>query len=263
MTIKKINERMSEGNLNIIGIMGLNNLCHYVSPERVEYLIQLYNDSSSCIEDYEICFLINYVARGRVECVEDKEYALYEDAVGRRMILSKEDIEKGNYSIYEDRDIDAMKIVDKEALIDKIIKDLEKEGFEFLETKDYLLAFCKERNIVFYSDFIDDVLKYYGSSRINFFQQPKPSFLNPDTTVVTFYPTLDKCNKEKYDFPLFTEFSYLWLYDRKDDKDTVFNSSMKRIAKYPKLYNAVGEDNRKLIDSIVSSPEESPIKLVR
>jgi hypothetical protein len=44
------------------------------------------------------------------------------------------------------------------------------------------------------------------------------------------------------------------LYNRQLDQDTVFNSSMKRIAQYPE---SVGKKNQKLIDSIVLNDQEN------
>ncbi len=45
------------------------------------------------------------------------------------------------------------------------------------------------------------------------------------------------------------------LYNPRLDKenDNEFVASMKRIAKYPELYDAVGEENQKIIDSIVKN----------
>ena len=62
---------------------------------------------------------------------------------------------------------------------------------------------------------------------------------------------MKQCRKEKIDFPLFTESNYLWLYNHKDNDDP-FNSSLKRIASIPELYNAVGYDNQQLINQLVS-----------
>ena len=64
--------------------------------------------------------------------------------------------------------------------------------------------------------------------------------------------TLDKCEMKKIDFPLFSEKLYLSLYDIKNDQDTPYISSMKRIAQYPELFEAVGDNNRVLINNIIN-----------
>jgi len=56
---------------------------------------------------------------------------------------------------------------------------------------------------------------------------------------------------KKIDFPLFSEKLYLSLYDIKNDQDTPYISSMKRIAQYPELFEAVGDNNRVLINNII------------
>ena len=264
MIVRKIDDTMCEGDLNFIGIMALNHLCHSASLERIEYLIKYYNQDASHIyslEDYEVCYLVNYVAKGRVQCVNDRGYALYENGKGKRMVLSKEDIESGHYSVFEDRNVDSMKPSEKVDFINKIIDDLEKEGFKILDTNDCILAFCEDRNIVFYAPSLDYALRYYGSPTSCFYRQPYPSIFKNDTAAIGLFSSVDECFKDKVDFPVFSEFRYLFLYNRLTDKETVFNSSMRRIARYPELYNAVGEENQKIIDKVVQSEPEEIEKL--
>ena len=275
MEIRKTNYRMSERDLDFIGIMALIGLCKDASVSRIEHLVKLFNESPDLLEDYEKCFLINYVAMGRVESVKDKDYALYSvrksildeeyfylsrrrkirnmdntlnsnrrKPMEKTLILSKEEYESKSFN----------PILNSENNIEIIIKDLEGKGFEFLETRECLLAFCEKRNIVLYANSIDEILRYYGKSLLNFFQQPYVTYDN--RIAVSYFPSIDTCKSKKTDFALFSESNYLNLYNRCIDNDTPFNSSMKRIAKYPKLYNAVGKENQKLIDSIVQMEQE-------
>ncbi len=246
MIIRKNNERIPERELNIAEVMALNNICHSVSKDRIEHYIHLFNDASSSLEKYEICFLVNYVTKGRINVIKDKCYNLYVTNSGKKIILSKDEIENGCYTV-----------VDDDISLTKIIEDLEKEGFKILETEESLLAFCEERNIVFYSNSIKNAIKYYCTKEMAFFQQPRVTY--DGEKIVSHYSTPDQCKKKKSSFPLFSSGTYLWLYDPDKDEDSVFNSSMKRIAQYPELYNAVGAKNKALINNIVLSKADKPL----
>lgn len=246
MNIKKVCESMDEKGLDGAGLFALNNLCNSASSDRVKYLISLFNNGSNELKPHEICFLINYVIKGRVKSVAGEGYDLYQDDSGKKIILSAQEVASGNYIILDTQN-------SEENSVAKIKEDLEGVGFKFLETKEFLLAFCEERNIVFYSPSIDYAVTYYGGDSICFFQQPNVG--NNGEKKVSFYLKLENCKKGKLDFPLFSEerCGYLSLYDRAKDEDSPFVSSMKRIAQYPVLYDAVGPQNKALIDNILSS----------
>ena len=258
MIIRKDNAKISERELDYVGIMSLSNLCKGVSVERIKYYIQLFNNDPSGLEKYEECFLINYVTKGLVEQVKDEGYALYLTGSGKRLILSHNDVELGNYTVKDDVfNIDLLKQenIDRDFLngimmykISRIIEELEDKGFKFLETDEYLLAFCDEKNIVFYATY-QNAIKYYGGNVLLFFQQPY--VIHGNKHVICFYSTIDECKNKKVEFPTFTDNRYLRLYNAEKDKEPAFICSMKRIAQYPELYSAVGVQNQALIDEVL------------
>lgn len=281
MKIRKINERMDEKKLSLIKVIALSNLLETVSKGRVEYLISLFNNGSKSIEDHEICLLINYVVKGKLRNKVGDDYGLYVTDSGKKIILSSDEIKNGDYTI--DTSINVSPIgIDRSEYISEpfmkfafifsmmdyyssllsidpsknaltIIPDLEKLGFKFLETKDSLLAFCAARNIVLWAPSIEEFNKYYKTNNYSYFQQPRVAY--DGEKVVSMYSSVDDCEEDKTDFPLFKDgiASYLWLYDRRKDKGagSVFSSSMKRIAQYPELYHAVGSENQAIIDDII------------
>lgn len=250
MKIRKIDERIDESNLNMTELLALTNLLHGVSEERIKYLISLFNNNVGSLENYEICFLLNYVTKGRV----NGSYGLYALDSGQRLILSGEEVQAGDYTIDTSRDVvqagDYSTDTSRDVLT--IVPDLEKLGFEFLETEESILAFCAKRNIVLWAPSIEEFNRYYETDDIRYFQQPRTY---GGEKVVSFYSSVNDCEEEKTDFPLFNDriASYLWLFDRRKDKgdESVFNSSMKRIAQYPELYHAVGSENQAIIDEII------------
>ena len=175
MSIRNSYERMDERKLDFIGIMSLKNLCDFASIERIEYLINLFNSNSPSLELFERVFLINYVGKNRVDCVKDKGYYLYIDDNGKPIILSEDEAKA--YTVIDVSN--NLKNTDSgEETIDNsndIVNDLIQLGFKFLEKNEYYLAFCEERNIVFYaSRSIKAPMKNYG--KYNFFQQPYISY---------------------------------------------------------------------------------------
>lgn len=249
MKIRKSDERIDENELNMGEIFALSNLLKTASEDRVKYLISLFNNDVKAIENFEKCFLINYVAKGRLRDLLNEEYALYVNDSGKEMILSSEEVKTGNYTIEDTPQVDIHRGASRNSTT--TIQDLEKIGFKFLETEEHLLAFCSERNIVLWAPSIEKFNRAF-QTRNNYFQQPHVTF-NGDK-VVSMYSSVDNCEKEKTDFPLFKDGgSYLWLYDKEEDKgsDSVFNCSMKRIAQYPELYHAVGSENQAIIDEII------------
>ena len=249
MIIRKIDERISEEKLNYISFMNLTNLCNDSNIEYIKELIKLFNDSPTSLKGFEICFLVNYVIKGKVSSVKDDDYALYLTNDKKIKILSAADIMKESYRVVDDNVMD----IEQRNEINKIIDDLKQKGFKILESKDFLLAFCQERNVVFYSYSIENALKYYfKESRFYFFKQPR---VYDGRKIIVHYLSSNSCHKEKVDFPLFFPDNYLSLYNPRLDKenDNEFVASMKRIAKYPELYDVVGEENQKIIDSIVKN----------
>ena len=249
MKIRKSDERIDENELNMGEIFALSNLLKTASEDRVKYLISLFNNDVKTIENFEKCFLINYVAKGRLRDLLNEEYALYVNDSGKKMILSSEEVKTGNYTIEDTPQVDIHRGASRNSAT--TIQDLEKIGFKFLETEEHLLAFCSERNIVLWAPSIEKFNRAF-QTRNNYFQQPRVTF--DGDKVVSMYSSVDNCEKEKTDFPLFKDGgSYLWLYDKEEDKgsDSVFNCSMKRIAQYPELYHAVGSENQAIIDEII------------
>lgn len=271
MNIIKSSERMSERELNFVELMGLSNLCKSEDKDRINYLVQLFNSDPSSLERYETCFLINYVAKNRVYCVKDKEYWLYEKYSGEKMILSKDEILSGGYTVEDDLWDYLLNLAYEESLkprktvsLEQIISNLEQDGFKILDSKNCLLAFNESRNIVFYASSIEKAIHEYNNKNYCLYQQPR--ICRDGLHVVSCYLKPENCEEKKTDFPVFYDeiASYLRLYDMANDKDTVFNSSMRRIAQYPELYNAVGTENQKLIDEIVlaePSEDASQMKL--
>ena len=251
MKIRKSDERIDEKELNNGEIFGLSNLLKTASEDRVKYLISLFNNDVKAIENFEKCFLINYVAKGRLRNLLNEEYALYVTDSGKKMILSSEEVKTGDYTIEDIPQVDIHRGASRNSAT--TIQDLEKIGFKFLETEEPLLAFCSERNIVLWAPSLEAFNRNLQTRYSFYFQQPHVAF--DGDKVVTMYSSVDNCEKEKTDFPLFKDGigSYLWLYDRGEDKDSdsVFNCSMKRIAQYPELYHAVGSENQAIIDEII------------
>ncbi len=134
-----------------------------------------------------------------------------------------------------------------------IIAELEENGFVILKLDDELIAFCEERNILFFANDIKNLLNNYESDSFSFYQQP---YISSDGKVwIGFRSHLKDCVKEKVDFPPFGENCYLWMYNpsyaRKSGRESnSFLTSMEKIARYPEIYNAVGLENQELIDSI-------------
>ena len=54
---------MVEGNLSFIDLMMLDNLCNNASEQKIDYLVNLYNDRSSALEPVEAHFVARYAAR--------------------------------------------------------------------------------------------------------------------------------------------------------------------------------------------------------
>ena len=290
MRIRNSNERIDERELNITELYALSALLKTASKEREKYLITLFNDGGESLEKYEKCFLINYVAKGRSRNLIDDNYGLYVTDSGKKLILSSEEVKTGDYKLDDSSNsaiiipvleklgykflqingssrnttlimpdlemgIEFLKTEKSPIKISTIVSDLEKLGFKFLETEESLLAFCSERNIVFWVQSIEDFNRYHNTGRVRYFQQPRVT--NDGKKVVSWYSKVNDCNEDKADFPLFKDGigSYLWLYDRRKDKSvgSVFDSSMKRIAQYPELYHAVGSENQVIIDKIILS----------
>ncbi len=262
MNIRRSYIRMDERSLGL-QVLILNNLCNSANIERIEYLISLFNNDSAALDLFEKCFLINYVGKNQVSCVKERDYGLYIDDNGKYLILSKE--ETDTYTIVEDNHVlETMGFVNNffreqypqenenssNYTVDRIVNDLIQSGFKFLETNDYYLAFCEERNIVFFARTAEELIINYDEITMSFFQQPYISYYG--TPWIGRFWRPERCRMEKIDFPLFTDKSFLRLYNSTIDNDTPFISSMKRIAKYPELYEAVGAENRALIDKILS-----------
>lgn len=133
--------------------------------------------------------------------------------------------------------------------VDQIIRNLKQQGFKILKQDNELIAFCEERNIVFFCRDMVHILENYEGDKWSYYQQPYITY--DGDSWVGFFAHFKNCRKVKTQFPLFTESNYLWLY-KLTDKDSPFISSMKRIASIPELYNAVGYENQQLIDRIVS-----------
>lgn len=133
--------------------------------------------------------------------------------------------------------------------VEQIISNLKQQGFKILKQDNELIAFCEERNIVFFCRDMVHILKNYESDKMSYYQQPYITF--DGASKIGFFSHFKNCRKVKIDFPLFTESNYLWLYNL-TDKDSPFISSMKRIASIPELYNAVGYENQQLIEKVIS-----------
>ena len=73
MIIRKIDERISEEKLNYISFMNLTNLCNDSNIEYITELIKLFNESPTSLKDFEICFLVNYVIKGKVSSVKEND----------------------------------------------------------------------------------------------------------------------------------------------------------------------------------------------
>ncbi len=257
MKIRKIDGRISERDLNPIELCELTDLLRTArrpeGEERIKYLISLFNNGGKSLEKHEMCFLINYLIKGRV--IRLDSYGLYVSESGQKLILSSKEIQAGDYTIDTSSDViqAGNYTIDTSRDALTIVPDLEKLGFEFLETKESLLAFCAERNIVFWAPSIEEFNEFYKTGRFYYFQQPRVAY--DGEKVVSFYSSVNDCNEKKTDFPLFNEggASDLWLYNIRKDKgdESVFNSSMKRIAQYPELYHAVGSENQAIIDKII------------
>ncbi len=248
MNIRKNYERMDERKLDFFGIIALKNLCDSATVERIKYLINLFNSNSSELELFEKVFLINYVGKNRVDCVNGKGYCLYTDGNGKSIILSEEEAKA--YTVIDESNNYKPKYL-KQKTIDnsnEIVNNLIQLGFKFLERDKYYLAFCEEKNIVFYASSKKELITNYGKSY--FFRQPYIAY--DGTPWIGKFLLPENCKKEKIDFPLFSENLYLSLYNRAEDQDNPFVSSMKRIAQYPELYEAVGDKNRVLIDNILN-----------
>jgi|GEM_PF-6990813 len=53
---------LNERDLGMVELMRLTELCRHASPERVEYLVNLYNERSSSLEPVEAHFVARYAA---------------------------------------------------------------------------------------------------------------------------------------------------------------------------------------------------------
>ena len=139
--------------------------------------------------------------------------------------------------------------------VKQIISNLKQQGFKILKQDNELIAFCEERNIMFFCRDMDHILQNYEGDRMAYYQQPY--ITNDGTCWIAFHCHFENCKKEKTKFPLFTESNYLRIHNL-TDKDSPFISSMKRIASIPELYNAVGYENQQLIEKVIFENTKTP-----
>lgn len=244
MVIKEIKiERYNERELDMIQLFLLTDLCRNASVDRIEYLVGLYNYGGN-LEEAEKCFLINYVLTGRSKCGSD--YKLY-SVNGKKLILTLEQINERGYQVLLRPDTE-------EEYIKQIVAELKKNGFQVLsKVPDEIIAINRERKVIFYCS---NVSQYY-SDNYCLYRHPhqiRLIFDNKLHTIISGYKSFDRIPEEAVDFPLFYDdlAGYPYLSSR-NDKDKPFVASMKRIAKYPELYELVGPENQKMIDELLKN----------
>lgn len=253
-------ERYYEGDLDTVGFFLLYYMCNYnTEPKRIDSLVSLYNNGGSGLEEAEKCYIMNYVLTGRSN-VGDK-YKLY-CVNGEKLILSEAEINAKGYQVL-------IKPATEEECIKQVINELENNGFQFLsKDPDEIIAINRDRNIVFYCN---DINNYYSDNYM-LFQSPRrieDSLFREPYTNITMYKSLDRIPEKKVDFPLFTDSSgwhlgiYLWLFNRVKDQDEPFVASMKRIAKYPQLYDLVGPHNQQMIADLLRTNEMNNDKTLK
>lgn len=118
-------------------------------------------------------------------------------------------------------------------------------GFiKLLDEHSEYIAFQPEYNIVFYSYDIYN----YSYERYCFFQP----FMCENHDIRT-YKNLGACSKIKTEFPLFNTNEYLNITSiLKGFENYGYEASMKRIAQYPLLMEAIGESNRIKIYNLIN-----------
>lgn len=253
-------ERYFEGDLDFKSLFLLYSLCNYdVSSKRIDYLVSLYNNGCGGLEEAEKCYLINYVLTGRSSV--GNKYKLY-NVNGEKLILSEAEINAKGYQVL-------IKPATEEECIKQVISELENNGFQFLsKDPDEIIAINRDRNIVFYCNDINN----YCSDNYMLFQSPRrieDSLFREPYTNITMYKSLNQIPEKKVDFPLFTDSSgwrlgiYLWLFNRVKDQDEPFVASMKRIARYPELYDLVGPHNQQMISDLIGSEEINVGKMLK
>ena len=257
--------RLSERDLNFGQLCNLKYLCDYCSLDRTYALAELFNNNSRKLQIEEKIFLINYVVTRKA--FKEEEFKLYRTKHNKQVILSKQQVAEGGYSVIKEELQDSLELLldlstpEEIAAIKKerekqILNDLQSNEFQILEWGEELLAFCPSRNIVFYDNNLSECIKYYGSTiRCNFMQP----YIYDNKIWIARYNSPQTCKEEKTPFPIFTNNMYLRLYKSQVNPEDYFTISMKKIAAHPILYEAVGPENQAIIDSVLSEKDTNKV----
>lgn len=233
--------RFSERDLNFGQLCVLKYLCDYCSLDKAYALAELFNNNSRELQIEEKVFLINYAVTGKA--FKEEEFKLYKTKHNKQVILSKQQVAEGGYSVIKDS-------------LELLLNDLQSNEFQILEWGEELLAFCPSRNIVFYDNNLSECIKYYGSTiRCNFMQP----YIYDNKIWIARYNSPQTCKEEKTPFPIFTNNMYLCLYKSQVNPEDYFTISMKKIAAHPILYEAVGPENQAIIDSVLSEKDTNKV----